>query len=205
MNMFALQSSDSQGMGRQLMRRPRMFMNRHTRKEAPTNVKYAVHKGKRDLVQNVTDFSQSVGDTRTKQQQERENKRNQQRTNLAQKRQEMDKAKQGTDTSQTKGSPARPPQDFTKSRQSVNHGTAKNPTVSKSPEITKNRSVKETTASPEVSKATRTYHHERPTPAVNRPLKETPATTPKEGKQAQTKTRTGTIKKEKAKGGNRKK
>lgn len=32
MSMFALQSSDSQSMGRQIFRRPRMFMNRHTRR-----------------------------------------------------------------------------------------------------------------------------------------------------------------------------
>ncbi|HBM4505173.1 TPA: CD3337/EF1877 family mobilome membrane protein [Listeria monocytogenes] len=32
MSMFALQSSDSQSMGRQIFRRPQMFMNRHTRR-----------------------------------------------------------------------------------------------------------------------------------------------------------------------------
>ncbi len=32
MSLFALQSSDSQSMGRQIFRRPRMFMNRHTRR-----------------------------------------------------------------------------------------------------------------------------------------------------------------------------
>ncbi|EAD7632629.1 hypothetical protein GCV60_14205 [Listeria monocytogenes] len=188
MSMFALQSSDSQSMGRQLFRRPRMFMNRHTRrfqrkmsrtlggsqsspakagkkevpskkvrkaahernkqtmvnrvstdlpkdstvkshnvgekagkkigmvmdtknrlvdkakdikdqvKDTPTNAKYALHKGKRDLVQNASDFSQSITNTRKQKQEERSNTRNQKRATLAQKRLEMDRAKQNNKT-----------------------------------------------------------------------------------------------------------
>lgn len=184
MSMFALQSSDSQGIGRQVFRRPRMFMNRQARKlqrsvhhaigrspsknarkspattgvtashertnyvdsdtmkainqpkkpttkprsmgqklgektghvldtkhravdkakelkeqvkDAPTNVKYALHKGKHDLVQNASVFSQSVSDTRKQRQEERTEHRNQKRANLAQKRLEMDKARQAND------------------------------------------------------------------------------------------------------------
>lgn len=182
MNMFALQSNDSQGMGRQMFRKPRMFLNRQSRrlqrnvsraigkssrsgkekeapaptkttkanherqnengnestanrststkqnpdnrsagtragekmgdlmeaknrmvdkagdmkdtiKSVPTNAKYAVHKGKRDLVRNVSEFSQSVADTRNQQQQERATKRNEKKATVAQRRQEMDKAK----------------------------------------------------------------------------------------------------------------
>ena len=188
MSMFALQSSDSQSMGRQIFRRPRMFMNRHTRrfqrkmsralgsghgsgatakadkkeappkasktthernnqakanptgvtppkdstvksrtagekagekvgnvldtknrmvdkakeikdqvKDTPTNVKYAVHKGKRDLVQNASDFTRSITDTKNQKQEERSQARNQKRANLAQKRLEMDRTKQDKD------------------------------------------------------------------------------------------------------------
>ena len=182
MNMFSLQSNDSQSMGRQMFRKPRMFLNRQSRrlqrnvsraigkgsrsgkekeapaptkttkanherqnangnesktnrstttkqnpenrstgtragekmgdlmetknrmvdkasdmkdaiKNAPTNAKYAVHKGKRDLVRNVSEFSQSVADTRNQQQQERATKRNEKKATVAQRRQEMDKAK----------------------------------------------------------------------------------------------------------------
>lgn len=170
MNMFALQSNDSQGMGRQMFRKPRMFLNRQSRrlqrnvsraigkssrsgkekeaptstkatkadherknknandtvkrsagakagekigelldtknravdkvgdikdniKNAPTNAKYAVHKGKRDLVRNMSEFSQSVADTRNKRKDERATNRNQKKSNVAEKRQEMDKAR----------------------------------------------------------------------------------------------------------------
>ena len=167
MSLFSLQSNDSQGMGRRIMRRPRMFMHRQTRKlqrsmarvvsnspkpkkssgsplarvatqanherpnestltkerkpsvgkrmgeatgkvmdtknrmvdkashmkdqiqSAPTNVKYAFYKGKRQLVESGKDFGQAVSDTRQKQQQERRTQQRQQ--SLAQKRQEIDK------------------------------------------------------------------------------------------------------------------
>lgn len=173
MSMFSLQSNDSQGMGRQLLRRPRMFMHRQTRKlqrsmaravsggskakqssapatkattqaqherpndsgatspenrkpsigqrmgettgkvmdtknrvmdkagevkaqiqATPTNVKYAVHNGKRQLVESGKDFGQAVSDTRKKQQQERTAKQHQRQQSLAQKRQEMDRERQ---------------------------------------------------------------------------------------------------------------
>ncbi|WP_376699800.1 CD3337/EF1877 family mobilome membrane protein [Listeria innocua] len=186
MNLFALQSNDSQQMGRQLFRRPRRFVNRQSRrfqqkmsraigvssrsstvkvdkkeatpksnkanhernnqtatrihasnnptkqtdssmknrsvgakageavgnvmdtknrvvdkainaknnvKDAPANVKYALHKGKRDLVRNVNDFSSTIRETKDQKQQEREQNRQRRQTNLAQKRLEMDRAK----------------------------------------------------------------------------------------------------------------
>ncbi len=163
MNLFALQSNESQSMGRQLLRRPRMFMTRQSRrlqrtmrqvvrgtthqttskaasngvqpksnsathergnqsrrntttqpthsdnkpnnleakagatvgnvldtknralnkaielkdtiKDAPTNAKYALYKGKRELVSQTTDFSATLNDTRTQKQTEREQQR----------------------------------------------------------------------------------------------------------------------------------
>lgn len=169
MSMFSLQSNDSQNMGRQVFRRPRVFMNRQTRKlqrtmsrtfgkssapstkkespskttkanhersntasqnntkhslgkqlgkkvgnvtdmknrvmdkagdvkdnikNAPTNVKYAIHKGKRNLVSNADDFTKSIADTRSQNQQERKLNKNLQRANIAQKRLEIDREKQ---------------------------------------------------------------------------------------------------------------
>lgn len=176
MSMFSLQSNDSQNMGRQVFRRPRVFMNRQARKlqrtmnrnfgksstpppkkktypkttkanhersndstrnntsknqndtkrslgkqlgekvgniadtknritdkegdvkenikNAPTNVKYAVHKGKRNLAGNAGDFTKSVTDTKNQKQEERKINKNQQRANIAQKRLEMDRIKQ---------------------------------------------------------------------------------------------------------------
>lgn len=187
MNLFALQSNDSQQMGRQLFRRPRRFVNHHSRrfqqkmsraiggssrsstvksvqkestpksnkanhernnqtatrihasnnptkqpdssmknrsmgakageavgnvmdtknrmadkavhakdnvKDAPANVKYALHKGKRDLVRNANDFSSTIRETKDQKQQEREQNRQRRQTNLAQKRLEMDRTKQ---------------------------------------------------------------------------------------------------------------
>ncbi len=180
MSLFSLQSNDSQGMGRQLMRRPRMFMHRQTRKlqrsmaraasgnkpkkgstpttkattqanherpndsasptgkkpslgkrlgettgkvmdtknrmmdkagevkdqiqATPTNMKYAVHQGKRQLVESGKDFGQAVTDTRQKQQQERTAKQQQRQQSLAQKRQEMDKERQQKQTASTEKS-----------------------------------------------------------------------------------------------------
>ncbi len=46
MNMFALQSNDSQGMGRQMFRKPRMFLNRQSRR-LQRNVSRAIGKGSR--------------------------------------------------------------------------------------------------------------------------------------------------------------
>ncbi|MGX7173534.1 CD3337/EF1877 family mobilome membrane protein [Enterococcus ratti] len=184
MNLFALQSNDSQGMGRQLLRRPRMFMTRQSRrlqrtmrqvlhgnarqatmkaaingtqpknnpaiherenqnsrntttqpnhsdnkpksnnlgaktgaavgnvldiknrafnkatelkdtiKDAPTNAKYALYQGQRELVRNATDFSSTLNDTRTQKQTEREQQRHQRQAIIAQRRLEMEKAKQ---------------------------------------------------------------------------------------------------------------
>lgn len=216
MNMFALQSSDSQSMGRQLFRRPRMFMNRHSRrfqrkmnraiggggrnsatktdkkesvpknnttkhersnhtnastnptkqtnskpnhhgvgakageavgnvmdtknrmvdkainakdniKDAPTNMKYALHKGKKDLVDSVHDFSYSVKNTKNQKQQEREQNRQRRQTNLAQKRLEMDRAKQQREAVEPMASVSRHKRDYEKRKQPV---PAKPPSVS---------------------------------------------------------------------------
>jgi hypothetical protein len=183
MNLFALQSNDSQGMSRQLLRRPRMFMTRQSRrfqrtmrqvlhgntrqtmakttstraflktnnashervepdnkqnagttsnqsvsqkrnvgaktgeavgtildtknraidkaidvkdtlKEAPTNAKYALYKGKRNLVSNASDFSTAMNETREQKQALRQQQRSQRQMTVAQRRLEMDKAKQ---------------------------------------------------------------------------------------------------------------
>lgn len=186
MNLFALQSNESQSMGRQLLRRPRMFMTRQSRrlqrtmrqvmrgttqqtrsktvnngvqpksnsathergnqsrrnptthsdnqpnnlgakagatvgnvletknralnkatelkdtiKDAPTNAKYALYKGKRELVRNAADFSSTLNDTRTQKQTEREQQRHQRQMSIAQRRLEMEKAKQPMRKSET--------------------------------------------------------------------------------------------------------
>lgn len=182
MNLFALQSNDFQGMSRQLLRRPRMFMTRQSRrlqrtmrqvmhgstrqastkattngtpvqtnsalhkrnnqnrqqnatppndskhkqqnlgaktgaavgnvldtknrafnkatklkdtiKDAPTNAKYAIYQGQRELVRNAADFSSTLNDTRTQKQTERELQRHQRQATITQRRLEMEKAKQ---------------------------------------------------------------------------------------------------------------
>lgn len=185
MSMFALQGSDSQSMGRQMLRRPRMFMSNQSRrfqrrisqlvskspikkqtkditaknskanhkrinetdsddstknnirmnqqmkksameqrtlgkkfgekvgyvmdsknfmsdkaktlkdqmKSTPTNVKYALYKGKGNIVQNASDFTQSVFDTRKQKHKDRMHRRNQKQARIAEKRLEMDRAK----------------------------------------------------------------------------------------------------------------
>ncbi len=182
MNLFALQSNESQNMGRQLLRRPRMFMTRQSRrlqrtmrqvmrgtthqtttkaasngvqpksksathergnqsrrnpttqpthsdnqpnnlgakagaavgnvldtnnralnkatelkdtiKDAPTNAKYALYKGQRELVRNAADFSSTQNDTRTQKQTKREQQQHQRQMTIAQRRLEMEKTKQ---------------------------------------------------------------------------------------------------------------
>jgi hypothetical protein len=187
MNLFALQSNESQSMGRQLLRRPRMFMTRQSRrlqrtmrqvvrgttqqttskatnngvqpksnsathergnqsrrnpatqpthdnqnnlgakagatvgnvldtknralnkatelkdaiKDAPTNAKYALYKGQRNLVRNAADFSSTLNDTRTQKQTEREQQRHQRQMTIAQRRLEMEKIKQPIRKSET--------------------------------------------------------------------------------------------------------
>lgn len=211
MNMFALQSSDSQSMGHRMLHRPRMFLNRQSRrlqrnvsraigtshkgkgnetpapakttkanherkntnenesatnrstatnqnpenrsagtkagkkmgdlmetknrmvdkaidlkdniKNAPTNLKYGVHKGKRDLVRNVSEFSQSVGDTRKQQQQERATRQNQKKSSVAQKRQEMDKAKAEKSNTEPYASMQKQKRDYEERKQSVPRST----------------------------------------------------------------------------------
>jgi hypothetical protein len=169
MSMFSLQSNDSQNMGKQVFRRPRMFMNQQARKlqrtmsrtfgkhstptakkesptkttkanhersntssqnntkrslgkqlgerignvadtknrmidktgtikdnikNTPTHVKYAVHKGKRNLISNAGEFTKSITETRKQKQQERFANKQKQKANIAQKRLEMDRVKQ---------------------------------------------------------------------------------------------------------------
>lgn len=63
-------------------------------KNAPTNAKYSLYKGKRDFVKNVQDFSENVGQTKATNQRERLRSRNTKRANIANKRLEMDRARQ---------------------------------------------------------------------------------------------------------------
>lgn len=210
MNLFALQSSDSQSMGRRFFRQPRMFMNRQSRrlqrsmiralggghgskgkstkkdataspkankanhernnqttanrstssvpngsttknrnigtkvgekvgnvmdtknrvvdkavgvkdniKDAPTNVKYALHRGKRDLVSNVTDFSSSISETRNQKQQERDQNRRQRQLSLAQKRLEMEKARQQREKTETMASMEKRKHEYAERKQPV--------------------------------------------------------------------------------------
>ncbi|MFR4954603.1 CD3337/EF1877 family mobilome membrane protein [Enterococcus gallinarum] len=216
MNMFALQSSDSQSMGRQLFRRPRSLMTQHSRRlqrsmsralgggghgtkvkstkkdvtpkankanhernnqttanrstsatpndsttknrnigtkagekvgsvmdtknrvvdkavgvkdnirDAPTNVKYALHKGKRDLVSNAKDFSSSISETRNQKQQERDQNRQKCQQSLAQKRLEMDRARQRKENIEPMASMEKCKREYEERKQSV---PTKNPTT----------------------------------------------------------------------------
>lgn len=235
MNMFSLQSNDSQGLGRQVLRRPRMFLNRQSRrlqrnvsraignnsrssnnkkrsqqptkttkanherqntntnesptpmkqnpekhsvgarvgqkmgetldtknrvvdkavdlkediKNAPTNVKYAVHKGKRNLVRNVSEFSQSVSDSRNKKQQERSDNRTQKKANIAQKRVELDRAKAEKTNLEPTASIQKRQRDYEERKQTV-------PRTTPPPQSSKQTAVKEKTIT------TPTQHYERP-------------------------------------------
>ncbi|HGC9174714.1 TPA: CD3337/EF1877 family mobilome membrane protein, partial [Streptococcus agalactiae] len=60
----------------------------------PTHVKYALHQGKENVTHNVTDFKQSMADTKAQRKQQRMNQQEQKRKNIAQKRLELDKAKE---------------------------------------------------------------------------------------------------------------
>ncbi len=208
MSMFSLQSNDSQNMGRQVFRHPRVFMNRQARKlqrtmnrtfgkssvpttkkespakntkanhersnastrnnsstnqndtkrslgkqlgekvgniadtrnritdkagdvkenikNAPTNLKYAVHKGKRNLVGNAGDFTKSIADTKKQNQQERKTNKNLQRANIAQKRLEMDRTKQEKNQTEPYASMQKKQYEYTKYQ---------NATIKREPEI----------------------------------------------------------------------
>lgn len=220
MNLFALQSNDSQQMGRQLFRRPRRFVNHHSRrfqqkmsraiggnnrsstvkadkkentltsnkanhernkqtatrihasnnstkqpnssmknrsmgakageavgnvmdtknrmadkavhakdnvKDTPSNVKYALHKGKRDLVRNANDFSSTLRETKSQNQQERKQNRQKRQTNLAQKRLEMDRAKQQREAVEPMASMTKYKRDYEERKRTV---PVKTPTTS---------------------------------------------------------------------------
>ncbi|HAB9279639.1 hypothetical protein HQ697_11455 [Enterococcus faecium] len=60
----------------------------------PTHVKYAVHQGKENVTHNLTDFKQSMATTKAQRKQQRMNQQEQKRKNIAQKRLELDKAKE---------------------------------------------------------------------------------------------------------------
>src|SRR5699024_7523916 len=60
----------------------------------PTHVKYALHQGKENVTHHVTDFTQSMADTKVQRKQQRMNQQEQKRKNIAQKRLELDKAKE---------------------------------------------------------------------------------------------------------------
>lgn len=262
MSMFSLQSNDSQSMGRQLFRRPRVFMNRQARKlqrnmnkafgknsapttkqdskagnskatkanhersnasgktestakaptpnptaekrsvgkqlgakagnvmdtknrmvdkatdlkeqvkDAPTNVKYAVHKGKRDLVRNVNDFTQSVSDTREQKQQERSTNRNQKRAGIAQKRLEMDKAKQEKGKTEPYASMPKRQSDYTERQQPVSRNESKIPTVSRPSTVKEFGSG--TTRPNTPATTSQLKNHERPPEIKKQLLKEQP-------------------------------
>lgn len=212
MNLFSLQSNESQSMGRQLLRRPRMFMTRqshriqrtmrqvmrgnpqqtptkaasngvqsksnsatHARgnqssrnattqptdsdnkpnnlgtkagavvgnmldtknraldkatelkdniKDAPTNAKYALYKGKRELVSQTTDFLTTLNDTRMQKQTEREQQRHQRQMTIVQWRLEMEKAKQAMRQSE-------PTANTKPKEQSINPANNKRPMTAK--------------------------------------------------------------------------
>ena len=63
-------------------------------RELPTNTKYAAYKGKQKMFRNLTDFQQTVGNTQQIRQQERLNQRKQRQATIAQRRLEMERAKQ---------------------------------------------------------------------------------------------------------------
>ena len=60
----------------------------------PTHVKYAVHQGKENVTHNLTDFKQSMATTKAQRKQQRMNQQEQKRKNIAQKRLELDRAKE---------------------------------------------------------------------------------------------------------------
>ncbi|ECL7021547.1 hypothetical protein FTO91_14085 [Listeria monocytogenes] len=62
-------------------------------KDSPTNTKYALHKGNRNLIKQSSDFIGAVKDTRMNRQAERESNQSNRRKNIAQKRQEMEQAR----------------------------------------------------------------------------------------------------------------
>ena len=149
-------------------------------KNAPTNAKYAMHKGKRNLVQSMQDFSQSTADTREKKKQERATNRNNKRAGIAQKRLEMDRARKDKDTLEPRASMRKNQQAYANRQQAVTSSEVK-PSTQARPS-----STHETKAE---TKATRpsTYHHKaqnqsarayEQSPKIKTPLaKESTATT----------------------------
>lgn len=306
MNMFALQSSDSQSMGRQLFRRPRSFMNRHSRRlqrsmsrahgnsghgaktkstkkdttappkankanhernnqttanrstsatpnvsttknrnigtkagekvgsvmdtknrvvdkavgvkdnirDAPTNVKYALHKGKRDLVSNAKDFSSSISETRNQKQQERDQNRQKRQQSLAQKRLEMDRARQQKEKTEPMASMEKRKREYEERKQPV---ATKAPTTAHERSTVPAQNRVNTPTSSEATKPT----IQREVPATKKSLtppeqNQRQATIPKnatkpsnqkntQSSSARTTTTTRTVKKSKTKANKRKK
>lgn len=181
MSMFSLQSSDTQQVGRRIMRRPYLFLNRGARrlerklgrtvaagaaggalgaaiagskkadtgnatharpnhnnvsgdtsslgkragakvgavldtkdrmkdkaqtikqqvKDMPTQTKYALHSGANQLQENISDFKRGVVEEKSTRKSERADRQNQHRQTVAEKRLEMEQARQGGTTSKT--------------------------------------------------------------------------------------------------------
>lgn len=263
MSMFSLQSNDSQNMGRQVFRRPRVFMNRQARKlqrtmnrnfgkssapttkketppkttkanhersntasqnntkrslgkqlgekvgnvadtknrvmdkagdvkdnikNTPTNMKYAIHKGKRNLVSNTGDFTKSIADTRSRNQQERTTNKNHQKANIAQKRLEMDRAKQDKDKTEPYVSMRKRQRNYEERQAPVNRNEPKSSSTPRP-------------ATPNQSGASTTNLHQKPRQnvSVERPpkVKEQPQreqTKPNQKQSAKESTRTTTTK-----------
>lgn len=131
MAMFSLQSSDTQQVGRRIMRRPYMFLGRSARrlerkigrtvaagakvgavldgkdrlkdkaksirqqvKDMPTQAQYAVHSGINQIQENVSDFKRGIVEEKATRKQGRAEKQDKHRQTVAEKRMELDKAKE---------------------------------------------------------------------------------------------------------------
>lgn len=131
MAMFSLQSSDTQQVGRRIMRRPYMFLGRSARrlerkigrtvaagakvgavldgkdrlkdkaksirqqvKDMPTQAQYAVHSGVNQIQENVSDFKRGIVEEKATRKQGRAEKQDKHRQTVAEKRMELDKAKE---------------------------------------------------------------------------------------------------------------
>ncbi|HGI6542973.1 TPA: CD3337/EF1877 family mobilome membrane protein [Listeria monocytogenes] len=70
-------------------------------KDSPTNAKYALYQGQRNLMKNTQDFTQAVKDTQSNKKEERQTGQQNRRQNIAQKRQEMEQRYQEKQASKT--------------------------------------------------------------------------------------------------------
>ena len=146
-------------------------------KNAPTNAKYTLHKGKRDLVQSVQDFSQSVADTKESKKQERATNRNNKRAGIAQKRLEMDKARQAKDTVEPRASMRKHTQDYANRQQPVTYSNAKTPTPVRASNTGETKTTRpSTTPHNQQNQTTRVYEQ---SPKIKKSLTKEPTTAQK--------------------------